>query len=80
MVIVIISFLSMLFSSGENGYRTAYWGAVYFESIEKADSAISMTAGIDIATSLIVDYKAKSKNFVMRGTKKANIGTYLTDE
>jgi len=44
--ILTASFLIMLFSSGEEGYRTTYFGSLFFNSIEKSDGNLEMEFGV----------------------------------
>ncbi|WP_194746631.1 hypothetical protein [Staphylococcus chromogenes] len=45
-IILTISFLIMLFSSGETGYRTTYFGSLFFNSKEKNSGTLGMELGV----------------------------------
>ncbi|POF44830.1 hypothetical protein, partial [Staphylococcus pseudintermedius] len=45
-ILLTISFLIMLFSSGEKGFRTTYFGSLFFNSKEKDSGTLSMELGI----------------------------------
>ncbi|EPY2274761.1 hypothetical protein ACXAUS_003668 [Clostridium sporogenes] len=45
-IILTISFFLMLFSSGSNGFRTAYFESVFFESLNKNDGSIQLKFGL----------------------------------
>lgn len=44
-VCITISFLAMLFESGEDGRRTCFFDTLYFESLTGNDGAVSMSFG-----------------------------------
>lgn len=44
-VFMTVSFLGMLFESGDDGRRTCFFDTMYFESVTKDDGAISMGFG-----------------------------------
>jgi hypothetical protein len=44
--ILTVSFLTMLFSSGEEGYRTSYFGSLYFDSSVTAEETLEMEFGV----------------------------------
>ncbi|MCU5746972.1 hypothetical protein N9R04_09810 [Staphylococcus sp. SQ8-PEA] len=45
-IILTASFLIMLFSSGGTGYRTAYFGSLFFNSREKGSGTLGMELGV----------------------------------
>ncbi len=45
-IILTISFLIMLFSSGKTGYRTTYFGSLFFNSKEKNSGTLGMELGV----------------------------------
>jgi hypothetical protein len=54
LIILTVSFLILLFSSAELGYRTAYFGAVFFNSAPTSSDTIGMTFGINNVIPIIV--------------------------
>lgn len=44
--ILTISFISMLFSSGEEGFRTTYYDSIFFEYHETADEVGHLSFGV----------------------------------
>lgn len=46
LVIMAFSFLSMLFSSAEDGYRTTLFNTIFFNSATDADGVVNITFGL----------------------------------
>lgn len=47
LVIVTISFLFMLFSGKEDGYRTTFFNAIFFKSTTNTKGAVSINFGVN---------------------------------
>jgi hypothetical protein len=45
-IILTVSFLIMLFSSKDIGYKTTYFGSLFFNSIEKGNDTLGLHIGI----------------------------------
>lgn len=43
---VVVSFLIMLFSSGEDGLRTTFFNSIFFKSIENSSGSLDISFGI----------------------------------
>lgn len=58
MVLLTVSFLIMLFSSKDPGYRTSYFGSIYFKNQETTSQTLDMELGVSnfypIAITLIL--------------------------
>ena len=46
LICLTISFLFMLFSSKENGYRTTFFNAIFFKSTTNSEGAVSINFGV----------------------------------
>lgn len=44
--VMMVSFLGMLFASGEDGRRETLFHALYFESVTRTDGAVSISFGL----------------------------------
>lgn len=48
------SFMIMLFSSGEEGYRTTYFNSLFFNSYSTSDGRIEMNFGIENGIPILI--------------------------
>lgn len=46
MIILVLSFLFMVFSSGEDGMRTTFFGALYFNPVTNSEGVLGIHFGI----------------------------------
>jgi len=56
LIILTASFLILLFSSAELGRRTAYFGAVFFDSTPTSENTIGMEFGINNILPVIITF------------------------
>lgn len=54
--IVTISFMIMLFSSAKEGYRTSYFGSLFFNNYNTADDTVKMEFGVANGTPIIITF------------------------
>lgn len=47
LIILTVCFLIMLFSSAEDGYRTTFFGGIFFSSKEALDGSTSLSFGLE---------------------------------
>lgn len=52
--ILTLSFLLMLFSSAKDGYRTTYFGSLFFNSTETTDDILEMEFGVENGMPILI--------------------------
>lgn len=55
-LILMISFIVMLFSSGDEGYRTIYFGGLFFENYNISEDLSKMEFGVANGNPIIITF------------------------
>ncbi|WP_217587599.1 hypothetical protein [Lentibacillus saliphilus] len=71
LIILTSSFMVMLFSSGEEGYRTSYFGSIFFKSTPTPEDTLELEFGVANGVPIVITVVVLSVlYFVLLNLKK----------